>query len=240
MLNANCELNLFDQAVWDALVDTTQRIVEAETPTSLGVLNYKLCEVLSFEGKYEMPIVNATNCEPPQQIAAFYRLKDCANTKGCIPHFYTQDSRFEPIWSNPYKGLEKIYVFSTVISTDFSVYNNLLYAQKVWNIFRNKLLAAWWQYYGITVIPNVSWLFGYDYALSFDGWPQHSVIAVNSTGIGHNEYCKHNWLTGYKEMLHRLQPSHILRYGVKIIGEREDISTYYPNDNLTFARYGRK
>lgn len=240
MSQMNTELNLFDQEVMDSLVITTRRIVEAEQPGSLGILNHKLCELLSFTGKYEMPVVDRNYCKPPKRIAAFYRLKDSTVFTDCVPHFYTTDQRFESMWSNPYKDLVKLLRFRRTITTDFSVYHELVYAQKVWNIFRNKLLAAWWQLYGITPIPNVSWLYGFDPDISFDGWPRNSLIAVNTTGIGRDEHCKRMWLVGYEEMLRRLQPSHILRYGAKIAGECEEISTYYPNDNFIFARYGRK
>lgn len=46
------------------------------------------------------------------------------------------------------------------------------------------------------------------------------------------------WLEGYKVMLETLEPTHILRYGAKIEGENEAISTYYDNDNKKFAKYG--
>lgn len=222
------------------MVTTSDRIFKAKEPNSLGILNHKLCEVLSFTGKYQMPIVEAIECPPPTSIAALYRLKRHTAFGNCVPHFYTPDGHFENAWNHPNKILGSLFRFRTVISTDFSVYHELVYAQKVWNIFRNKLLAAWWQYNGINVIPNISWLYGFDYDISFDGWPRNSVIAVNSTGVGRDPYCQHTWLTGYKEMLRRLSPIHIIRYGVKIAGECEAISTYYPNDNKIFARYGRK
>lgn len=231
---------IFSQDVMDSLLRTSIKIIEAEEPINLGILNHKLCEVLSFTGKYEMPVVKPIDCQVPAAIAAMYRIKNHAVPSCCIPHFYTTDRNFESTWSTPYKCLEQLSRFPAVISTDFSLYNELVYAQKVWNIFRNKLLAAWWQYNGISVISNVSWIHGYDYDLPFDGWPLNSVIAVNSTGIGRDRRCKHMWLEGYNEMLRRLRPLHILRYGVRIEGERADISTYYPNDNKTFARHGRE
>lgn len=232
--------SLFSKDVMESLITTSERIIKAEGSNGLGTLNHKLCENLSFTGNFQIPVVEAINCPPPKSIAALYRLKHHAVSSNSIPHFFTPDVHFESTWSHPRKTLETLFHFDMVISPDFSVYNELVYPQKVWNIFRNKLLAAWWQYNGILVIPNVSWLIGFDYAISFDGWPRNSVIAVNSTGVGKDPYCRHAWLMGYKEMLRRLSPLHIIRYGAKIAGECEEISTYYPNDNQIFARYGRK
>lgn len=113
----------------------------------------------------------------------------------------------------------------------------MVFAQKLWNIFRNKLLVAWWQFNGIDVIPNISWM-NDNYECSFEGWPKGSVVAVNSTGVGNSERCKTMWIEGYNKMIDYLHPIHIVRYGAKQIGENEAISTYYPNDNLTIARHG--
>ena len=228
---------LFTKQDWDKLITVSHQIVSSKTPTSLGVLNKKICQYLNMTGQYEMPVVRAINCSIPRDIVALYHIGRCKHEE-CIPHFYTEDRRFESTWTFPCKSLNKIACYPLVISPDFSVYEELAFPQKLWNIFRNKALAAWWQYNGLNVIPNVSWIHGKDYAVSFDGWPKHSVIAVNSTGINDDEKCKIMWLEGYKVMLKTLEPIHILRYGAKIEGENEAISTYYENDNKKFARYG--
>ena len=229
--------NLFTKQDWDKLITVSQQIAGSKAPTSLGVLNKKICQYLHMTGQYEMPVVRAINCSVPKDIVALYHIDRCKNG-GCIPHFYTEDRKFESTWTFPYKSLYKIARHPLIISPDFSVYEELAFPQKLWNIFRNKALAAWWQYNGLNVIPNVSWIYGKDYAISFDGWPKHSVIAVNSTGINDDEKCKTMWLEGYEVMLETLKPIHILRYGAKIEGENESISTYYENDNKKFARYG--
>lgn len=231
--------SLFTQQVLDSLIRVSRLEVEAADRDIANILNHKLCEVLSFTGDYQMPVVEAIKCPPPARIAAFYRLHTDKEINDYVPHFYTQDSHIESLWRNPYKWLAKLLRARAVISPDLSVYNELVLSQKIWNIFRNKLLASWWQHNGVRVIPNISWPQGLNYDISFDGWPQNSVVAVNSTGIGRDERCRRMWLDGYEELLSRLHPTHILRYGVKIEGEREDISTYYPNDNQVFARHGR-
>lgn len=229
--------HLFTKQDWDALITVSRQIAKSEVPTSLGVLNKNICQYLGTTGQYEMPVVRAINCSIPKDIVALYHIDRCKN-EDCIPHFYTEDRKFESTWTFPRKSLYKIARYPLVISPDFSVYEELAFPQKLWNIFRNKALAAWWQYNGLNVIPNVSWIYGKDYAISFDGWPKHSVIAVNSTGINDDEKCKTMWLEGYEVMLETLKPIHILRYGAKIEGENESISTYYENDNKKFARYG--
>lgn len=229
--------SLFDRQEWDSLITTSCQIAESKDPSSLGVLNQGVCQYLTLTGAYEMPVVRAINCPAPKEIVALYHISRCKES-GCIPHFYAADGRFENIWKYPLKVLRTLVNYPMTVSPDFSVYEDLALPQKLWNIFRNKMLAAWWQYNGIKVIPNVSWIYGKDYAMSFDGWPQHSVIAVNSTGINGDERCKIMWLEGYKVMLETLKPIHILRYGGYIEGECERISTYYDNDNKKIVEYG--
>ena len=231
------QISLFKREEWDSLMLPIENHQNIREEISSGILRHHLCTDLSFTGKYEMPVVKAISCPIPKTIGAYYRIRN-QYSMNIVPHFYTQDRKFEDTWSHPFKFLKTLIPFPYIIGTDFSVYDDLLFSEKLWNIFRNKLLSAWWQYHGIKVIPNISWINGKDYAISFDGWPRHSVIAVNSTGVGHKDRCKAMWLEGYKVMLDTLEPTHILRYGSKLEGEYEKISTYYSNDNKTFTNNG--
>ena len=129
--------------------------------------------------------------------------------------------------------------FWGIISTDFSVYADMTMPEVMYNSFRNKLLAAYFQSLGIIVIPNVSWSRPWSYGFCLDGFPKHSVIAINSTGIGRDAFSTSLWMQGYEKVLETLEPLTIIRYGAKQDGEDESISVYFPNDNLRSARYGR-
>ena len=128
---------------------------------------------------------------------------------------------------------------SSGISTDYSVYAEMTISEVMWNSFRNKLLAAWYQKQGVIVIPNVSWSRPWSYGFCFDGFPKNSIIAINSTGIGNDSFSIKLWIEGYQRALEVLEPVKIIRYGAKIDGENEAISIYFPNDNYKSASYGR-
>lgn len=64
-----------------------------------------------------------------------------------------------------------------------------------------------------------------------EGWPKHSVVSINSTGVCHDKRARKIWLDGYWAMMSILSPSHILRYGGFIEGEDKTVSTYYINNN---------
>ena len=122
-------------------------------------------------------------------------------------------------------------MYRYVIAPDFSVQPQMPLPEKHHNIFRIKLITAWWQYNGINVIPNVVWCNGVDYNYCFDGLPKNSIIAINSTGIGNDERSKYIWLNGYKKAIETLQPKGIIRYGAKQEHEIESISIYFENNN---------
>lgn len=232
----NC---LFSKEEWDAMVPASYEEKNATASDSLGILHHRLCQNLSFTGEYQMPVVRPVVCPIPDEIAAYYRTST-KHYENCASHFYTSDTRIERVWKHPNTVLsELLNEDAWVIGPDFSVYAELLLPQQIWNIFRNKLIVAWWQYNGVKVIPNISWT-NQDYDRSFDGWPNKSVIAVNSTGVHKSSRCKAMWIAGYREMIKRLNPSCILRYGAKQEGEIEEISHYYANDNKKFSHYGRK
>lgn len=236
-MNKIIELKLFNEDELNAMVSNSNEIVSDRVTDNLGILHHGLCQNLNFTSSFQMPIVKPILCDIPKHIIAYYRTTT-GKYSNAVPHFYTDDKHLEGLWTRPNKYARMILSRNTlIIGPDFSVYAELVFTQKLWNIFRNKLLVAWWQYNGIDVIPNISWI-NENYECSFDGWPQGSVIAVNSTGVGNSERCKAMWITGYKKMLEYLNPAHIIRYGAKQIGENDTISTYYPNDNLIMARYG--
>lgn len=203
------------------------------------VLQHELCTGLSFTGGHQMPRVSSYLGELPKELMSFNRARAQKNGANAGIHFYIRDVFFECFWNCPSKYLDLFRKFYCVISTDFSVYANMTMPEVMWNIYRNKLLAAWLQKNGIPVIPNVSWSREWSYTFCFEGFPKHSVIAINSTGIGKDAFSKDMWIKGYEKAIETLEPIQIVRYGAKLGGELESISIYYPNDNFKSANHGR-
>lgn len=207
-----------------------------------GPMNVGLFRVLSFTSTYQMPRVKPYNGEIPCYLVPHYRLKVAMTTSGVCPCFYTADRNFERAWGRPRAFAKTLMKFIYVLSPDFSVYLDMPRPLQVVNIFRNKSIAAWWQECGLNVIPSVSWTTAGHIEEDLDGWPKHSIIAINSTGLGIDRRAKHNWLEGYNATVSLLQPTAILRYGARQEGEKEEISRYYPNCNSLNLKpivYGR-
>ena len=152
--------------------------------------------------------------------------------KNVFGHFYTPDKNIEKVWNRPHSFIKMFRKFGAILSPDFSLLTNMLEMQRLWNDFRNKLLAAFYQKWNVPVIASPSWSSDMKNIERYmDGWPHNSIIAINSTGVCRDKRSRHIWLDGYYAMLSILNPSHILRYGGMIEGERCDISTFYTNNN---------
>ncbi len=196
-----------------------------------------LCEKVDFTSTHQMPVVCGCSAEAPRDIFCFYRMRN-SDIEGVIPHFYTSDDRLLPFLSDPYRHLRMICNHKIVLGIDISIKPEMLIPMKIAISFYNKLIMAWWRYNGITVIPNVivdpqviEWC--------IDGYPKHSVICMNSSGIGSDPRAKQNWQIIYPHVIEELSPTLILRYGAKQPNEAEEISVYYENDNRKFRDYGR-
>lgn len=214
----------------------------SDVPTLLGPLHLHLCKGLVFTSKNQLPVVKPSFGPVPKSICAVHRLLGrgvSAPVSACYPHFFTSDSHIEPVWRHPNRYAEIFKMrFKAILSTDFSIYMNMLRIQKYWNDFRNKFLAAFFQSKGIDVVPAPSWADISDIEHYMEGWPHNCMIALNSTGVGVDRRARHTWLEGYNAVLGILHPTHILRYGTRFEEEEKIISTYYPNNNKEGYRYG--
>lgn len=184
---------------------------------------------------YEMPAIAPYEGPAPARLVGFNEAR-CEETHQGTVHFYIDDRLFNCTWNNPEGYVPLLKQYDSVIGPDFSQYVNMTYDERYYNAWRNRTLTSRWQSYGINVIPNVTWSLPDSYEYSFSGIPQHSVIAVNCTAIIGKDTSRYLWLKGYNEMLRRLEPRLIIRYGDRMPGEKEEISVFFPNERLQRLR----
>lgn len=187
-----------------------------------------------------VPIVQRVeSIVPPSTALPFSKVvnKRIADT---LVVFYEPDVNFARILHNPKRYVESLKRFTYVAGPDFSQKIGMnpfvCYSNSWWN----KALTAYFQTCGILMIPNATWSTPASYEYAFKGLPKHSVIAINSNGIKGNDAALYLWRKGYEEAIRVLEPTLILRYGDRLLGEWEDISIYYENLNLKNLRNGCK
>lgn len=130
-------------------------------------------------------------------------------------HFFLYDYRFERVWKNPDSDIEKLSHYKAVLSPDFSMYLEMAPVLQLYNVFRNRWCGAYWASKGIRVIPTVNWGSENTFDFCFDGIEKGSVVAVSTymASAHDNRQDQKDWfMSGYREMLRRIEPEKIICY----------------------------
>jgi len=177
------------------------------------VFNSFLVADAEYEGVIELPKTKTSN-QIPEKVISFSRaMSQKWNDFDCFVMFYEHDVRFERLWKNPKRYLQKLKKFKGVISPDFSLYRNMPLVMQMWNTYRGRALAFWLQSNNIEIIPNIRWGDARTYNFCFDGVERNKTVAIGTHGcIKHKidkEYFKH----GLSELVKRLSPETIIVYG---------------------------
>lgn len=169
---------------------------------------------LQITGDFDSPVIRK-NLSIPEKLISFNYALSCKDPEQYFVHFYIDDYQFERIWRNPTKYTNLLKKFAGVIGPDFSAYTDMSISQRIFNIYRNKVLTACWQKLGLNVIPNGRWIENCkisNFNNGFDGLPCHSSIAIttNSTqSIEKYEKFQHE----FQDILNKLQPTNLIVYG---------------------------
>lgn len=171
---------------------------------------------MAFEGvgKYQIPQIKpVTELYVKDWIGFNYvpTTRKCRELTGV--HFYIDDYQFERAWNRPVRYAKTLKQFGAVMTPDFSTYLDFPLAVRIFNHYRKHWCGAYWQEQGITVIPTIEWGLLDSYDWCFDGEPVGGIVAVSNVGIMKSRELRENYMTGYKEMLTRLQPKEVLIFG---------------------------
>ena len=127
--------------------------------------------------------------------------------------FFLYDHQFERVWNYPQRYADRLKEFGAVLTPDFSMYFDFPKAVQIFNHYRKHWCGAFWQMYGATVIPTITWALPDSYDWCFDGEPEGGIVAVSNVGVMQNKEYRKLFMDGYNEMLTRLQPKEVLFFG---------------------------
>lgn len=192
--------------------------------------NLQLYDEERAVGKYQMPLIAKSEIIPDQLIGFNYMKSTQDRNVGI--HCFIDDYQFERLWNNPQLYIDDILKFDCILTPDFSLYMDMPFAMKIWNVYRSRLLGQFWQDCGMEVIPTVSWAEPATYEFCFDGIPQNSIVAVSTIGVKKGESFA-IWSDGMREMIKRLKPQTILVYGGKLDFDYGGIDVRYFDNQVT-------
>ena len=171
-----------------------------------------MVEGAKFCGEFDIPECPCTATEIPSDLSFYYDDKIPANFNG-FAHFYKDDYKFDRIWRYARTSLKRLKRFAGIITPDFSTYQDMPVALKIYNTYRMRAFGYWLGTQGVKVINNVRWGTPESYQYCFDGIPQNSIVAVSTVGCIKTKDDERRFKDGLYVMIKRLNPSYILVYG---------------------------
>ncbi len=165
------------------------------------------------EGKWQMPLIRKQNIDLSDvQLIAISDTKynDRKENQNRGVHFFVDDYKFEMAYKNPEKFLEKVSQYAFACTPDFSTYSDMNYWRQLESVAHSRWCGAFWQDQGMLVVPTISWSVPESYDFCFDAVEKGCVVAIGMIGCKRS---KEAFLSGYNEMLRRINPSAIICFG---------------------------
>lgn len=169
----------------------------------------------SFEtsGKWNIPLVHKQEIKTSSlSLIAYSDTRKNDNELNCKKgvHFFVDDYRFEAIYRQPERTLEKLSQYAFLLSPDFSTYADMNLWRQMESVAKNRWIGAYWQSKGFYVVPTISWSTPRSFEFCFDGVEKNATVAVGMIGCKKSHIA---FMRGYNEMLHRLEPEKIIVFG---------------------------
>lgn len=136
-----------------------------------------------------------------------------------VVSFYTDDRRFEHCWNNPAEFVSRMVNLKpmALLTPNFSIWEGCSRAEEIYQIFRMRFVARYWQEAGFNIIPDIQLgnLHGDAWKWRLQGIPKAPpAIAVNLQTPGKTE--ARNFFASRKQrllgVLRELEPKQCLIY----------------------------
>ncbi len=190
-------------------------------------------------GMFKLPLVKKQEISLEDVQLIGYDKVNQSDDYGKIVHFFLDDYRFESVYNDPEKKIEKLKQYKAVLTPDFSMFVEMPIALQLFSTFKNRWVGAYLQEQGISVIPTVRWGDLTSFNFCFDGIEKGSIVAVSTIGIKKE---KSHFMLGYNEMLSRIKPEKIICYGKPFDEMKGDIIEidYGETNNLSKGFFVKK
>lgn len=184
-------------------------------------------------GEYDIPQLDPVYELPKiDEWIGFDHLFDKKDISGKGVHFFVDDYKFERLWNNPDRYIDRLSQCAAVATPDFSPYSDMPFALQIYNHYRKHWIGAYLQMQGLTVIPTIrasadprsfSWY--------LDGEPHGGIVLISSMWSSRKDI-QPLFEREFNTMRETLKPCKILMYG-KIPEGYENLSEKLP---LSFER----
>lgn len=129
--------------------------------------------------------------------------------------FYTDDQRFERVWTN-LAGITTKFLHARVESLmqpNFSVYREMPLALKLYQTYRAKLVARYWQEAGLLVVPDIEFGSVDDLEFTLAGIPEGAPMCCTQLQTLGDSSLDDELRQGLGLALEKIKPVRLLVYG---------------------------
>jgi hypothetical protein len=140
---------------------------------------------------------------------------DYAVSDGGILCYYVWDKHFEDIWRDAVASVQHHVDrnFGAVVMPDFSLWRDDPFASQLWNVYRSRWMARYWQEAGLKVIPNLQTGTPSVYPWAIHTLPKKCpVLAVQCRGTS-DDLGKKLFLACVREAVKVVRPERMFIYG---------------------------
>jgi hypothetical protein len=150
----------------------------------------------------------------PEDVKAYGFRQKIRTTRPIVLHFFLEDYRFEIVWNEPIRGVNAVKrdCIWAACSPDFSLWSDQPLTLHLWNTYRSRWVARFWQQHGVIIIPSINWSTPDSYAFCFLGIPPQQIVTMY-VAKRMQPFEREYFLAGYQAMLDYLQPRHIIWFG---------------------------
>ncbi|MDO4569032.1 MAG: DUF4417 domain-containing protein [Planctomycetia bacterium] len=200
-----------------------------------------------FCGEDEIPFCPSTLTQIPSRLLGYDQIGSIFDSRALV-HCYLDDQKFDGsggLWHSPHDNLKRLKKFAGVITPDFSTYQDMPQALKIFSTYKMRALGYWLTQQGVPVVNNVRWGDPDTYRYSFAGLPANSVLAVGTHGCIKRKENHFRFERGLEKMVEKLTPHTILVYGstglpiFQWLREQKVTIVEYPS-KISIAMAGRR
>lgn len=173
--------------------------------------NLDIVNIDDCTGFWELPTLRREDAVPDDLIGFNYVMNTDVSEFGV--HFYVDDYQFERVWNDPDKYIPYLQQAQCVLMPDFSLYMDMPLPMKLWNVYRSRVMAHYWQRHGLKVVPSLTWADEKSFKYCFEGIPKGSIVAVSTVGVKNSDEAVKVWFAGMDAAMKKIQPSMVLLYG---------------------------
>ena len=185
------------------------------------------------DNEFGFPIVRTSKDFHAEDLIPFHTCKKClAKDRDKAVHFFLDDYKFEQVWSRPRDFVTTFKHYGNILVPTFSVWENQPYALNLFNIYRSRWIARFYQEYGINVLIDVRWADESTYPFCFSGIEKNSPVIVNTVGTHYRDN-RDLFKRGFEVMINSIEPSKLYVYGEYYPVEFEkyfDSVTYFDSE----------